>query len=272
MTQKEYEVYRYLEQVAIDDPTKWVSKEELIAKFPCYFTKGEDSHDICSTLNLVRLRINEARAAGKVSHLVLLKDHHFKLCVSREEAEEHIGKDFSNAIKLLKRYWQNMGAIKEDGYGKLIDCNGNIITDESLAKRFQAPFEYELKSESHNLDKQFDNPLEQLDDLKIKENKTSQEVNESSAKRIIYGEPLIVNAKPIMIIKKTGKLFDADMFDIPAIIVASGTKDHLLVHDFGSADFYNIHNFEQDFKRLVEKDDLKRLITYGIVEVIPDYR
>ena len=85
MTQKEYEVYRYLEQVAIDDPTKWVSKEELIANFPHSFKKSEDTHDICAELNNVRLHINEARAAGKVSHLVLLKDHHFKLCISREE-------------------------------------------------------------------------------------------------------------------------------------------------------------------------------------------
>lgn len=149
MTQKEYEVYRYLEQVAIEDSNKWVSKEELIAKFPQYFIKGEDSHDICSTLNMVRLHINEARAAGKVSHLVLLNNHQFKIAADKDETKDFIQKDFNNAMKLLKRYWQNMGAIKEDGQGKLIDCNGNVITEESLAKRFQMPFDYNPKSESH---------------------------------------------------------------------------------------------------------------------------
>lgn len=142
MTEKDYAVYRYLEKVAEENPDKWVSKEELIDEFPQFFVKGEDSHDICSTLNMVRLNINRARASGKVSHLVLLKNHQFKLAVSKDEAEKSIQKDYNNAMKLLKRYWQNRGAIKEDGQGKLIDCNGNTITDESLAKRFQMPFDY----------------------------------------------------------------------------------------------------------------------------------
>lgn len=142
LTEKDYAVYRYLEQVAEENPNKWVSKEELINEFPQYFVKGEDSHDICSTLNMVRLNINRARASGKVSHLVLLKNHQFKLAISKDEAEKSIQKDYNNAMKLLKRYWQNRGAIKEDGQGKLIDCNGQVITDESLAKRFQMPFDY----------------------------------------------------------------------------------------------------------------------------------
>lgn len=145
MTEKDYAVYRYLEQVAEENPNKWVSKEELINEFPQYFVKGEDSHDICSTLNMVRLNINRARASGKVSHLVLLKNHQFKLAISKDEAEKSIQKDYNNAMKLLKRYWQNRGAIKEDGQGKLIDCNGQVITDESLAKRFQMPFDYKPK-------------------------------------------------------------------------------------------------------------------------------
>lgn len=62
-----------------------------------------------------------------------------------KEAEKSIQKDYNNAMKLLKRYWQNRGAIKEDGQGKLIDCNGQVITDESLAKRFQIPFDYKPK-------------------------------------------------------------------------------------------------------------------------------
>ena len=142
MTEKDYAVYRYLEKVAEESPDKWVSKEELINEFPQFFVKGEDSHDICSTLNMVRLNINRSRASGKVSHLVLLKNHQFKLAVSKDEAEKSIQKDYNNAMKLLKRYWQNRGAIKEDGQGKLIDCNGQVITDESLAKRFQMPFDY----------------------------------------------------------------------------------------------------------------------------------
>ena len=129
MLDKDYKVYRYLEQVAIENPDKWVSKEELIDAFPQDFKAGEDSHDICSTLNLVRIRINQARARGDVSHLCLLENHKFKLAINKEEAEKYIQKDYENGIKLLTRYWQNMGAIRDDGQGKLIDCRGNVITE-----------------------------------------------------------------------------------------------------------------------------------------------
>jgi hypothetical protein len=166
MTEKDYAVYRYLEQVAEENPNKWVSKEELINEFPQYFVKGEDSHDICSTLNMVRLNINRARASGKVSHLVLLKNHQFKLAVSKDEAEKSIQKDYNNAMKLLKRYWQNRGAIKEDGQGKLIDCNGQVITEESLAKRFQMPFDYGEPKKA--FDDMLGNPMEDLDKLTIR--------------------------------------------------------------------------------------------------------
>lgn len=252
MTQKEYEVYRYLEQVACEDPTKWVSKEELINEFPQFFVKGEDSHDICSTLNLVRLRINEARAAGKVSHLVLLKDHHFKLCVSREEAEEHIGKDFSNAMKLLKRYWQNMGAIREDGQGKIIDCNGNIITDESLAKRFQAPFEYELKSESHDLDKQFDNPLEQLDDL------TVNLIQRKSQGKLI-----------IQLVRNLDKCYKES---IPMCVAYTDKYDVVDIYDYGSSENAMYFNKTQNRETPIKRQILLALINGGVLQVIKDFR
>lgn len=252
MTQKEYEVYRYLEQVACDDPTRWVSKEELIAKFPQYFIKGEDSHDICSTLNLVRLRINEARAAGKVSHLVLLKDHHFKLCISREEAEEHINKDFNNAMKLLKRYWQNMGTIKEDGQGKIIDCNGNIITDESLAKRFQMPFDYNPKSESHNLDKQFGNPLEQLDDL------TVNLIQRKSQGKLI-----------IQLVRNLDKCYKES---IPICVAYTDKHDVVDIYDYGSSENAMYFNKTQNRETPIKWQILLDLINGGVLQVIKDFR
>lgn len=245
MTPKEYEVYRYLEQVACDDPTRWVSKEELIAKFPQYFIKGEDSHDICSTLNLVRLRINEARAAGKVSHLVLLKDHHFKLCISREEAEEHINKDFNNAMKLLKRYWQNMGTIKEDGYGKLIDCNGNVITDESLAKTFQMPFDYNLKSESHNLDKQ-------LDDL------TVNLIQRKSQGKLI-----------IQLVRNLDKCYKES---IPICVAYTDKHDVVDIYDYGSSENAMYFNKTQNRETPIKWQILTALINGGVLQVIKDFR
>ena len=170
MLDKDYKVYRYLEQVAIENPDKWVSKEELINAFPQDFRKGT-GHDICPSINSFRLRANEARAKGLVSHLCLIKDDKFKLAISKEEAEKYIQKDYENGIKLLTRYWQNMGAIRDDGQGKLIDCRGNVITEESLAKKFQMPFDYGEPKTEKALDKLMGNPMEDLDKLTIRAGK-----------------------------------------------------------------------------------------------------
>ena len=198
------------------------------------------------------MHINEARAAGKVSHLVLLKDHHFKLCISREEAGEYIGKDFSNAMKLLKRYWQNMGAIREDGQGKIIDCNGNTITDESLAKRFQAPFEYELKSESHDLDKQFDNPLEQLDDL------TVNLIQRKSQGKLI-----------IQLVRNLDKCYKESIL----ICVAYTDKyDVVDIYDYGSSENAMYFNKTQNRETPIKWQILLALINGGVLQVIKDFR
>lgn len=141
LTPKEYIVYRYLEQVYEQDKERWVSKEEIIAALPELFNKqDETSHDVCSTLNAIRLRLNENAYGGKINHITLLKNNQFKLAKDREEIETYCKRDLENAMKLLSRYWHNIGVAKRDGQGKLIDCRGNVITDESLAKRFYTPF------------------------------------------------------------------------------------------------------------------------------------
>lgn len=252
MTQKEYEVYRYLEQVACDDPSKWVSKEELLTEFPQYFVKGEDSHDICSTLNMVRLHINQARAAGKVSHLVLLKNHHFKLAISKDEAEKSVQKDFNNAMKLLKRYWQNMGAIKEDGQGKLIDCNGQAITEESLAKRFQMPFDYNPKSESHDLDKQFDKPLEQLNDLMV------NLIQRKSQGNLI-----------MQLVRNLDKCYKES---IPICVAYTDKYDVVDIYDYGSLENAMYFNKTQNRETPIKWQILLALINGGVLQVIKDFR
>lgn len=131
--------YRLLET----NPDKWWSKEELLELLSDHFEKSEGTHDICAGFNTSRLRLNQARAEGRINHLILLQGHKFKLATTKEEVEKYSRRDFDNGLKLLKRYWQNMGVLKDDGQGKLIDCRGRVIDDNSLAKRFIQPFIYD---------------------------------------------------------------------------------------------------------------------------------
>lgn len=132
--------YRFLEISAKTDPNKWFSKEEILKILPQYFKRDENTHDICAALNISRLRLNRARAEGRLEHLVLLKSHKFKLATSREEVHKYCDRDLQNGLKLLKRYWQNVGILKEDGLGQLIDKNGNVIDDDTLVVKFNNPF------------------------------------------------------------------------------------------------------------------------------------
>lgn len=138
LTRKEYDLYRLLE--ACSD--MWLTKEDIIDALPQHFNKGDEtSHDVCSTLNTIRLKLNRAAHEGIINHIVLLNNNSFKIATSKEEAEKYCKRDFDNAMKLLVRYYQNIGIIKRDGQGRLIDCNGNVITEESFAKRYYTVFE-----------------------------------------------------------------------------------------------------------------------------------
>lgn len=137
----DWNVYTYLKHSFKDDPKRWVSKQELLEGIErLRQSKSETSHDICSSLNSIRLRLNQAANEGQLSHLVLLNNGKFKIAADLDEATEHLKKDYNIGIKRLVRYYENMRVLKRDGQGKLMDCKGNIITEESLAKRFNDVF------------------------------------------------------------------------------------------------------------------------------------
>lgn len=124
----EYRVYRYLETVFSYEPDRWIPKQTLVDVFPNIFTKSDStSHDICSTLNAMRLRINEAASQGIINHIVLLNNNHFKIAKNKEEAEKYCKKDYDKAMKLLVRYYQNIGVIKKNGQGVFINEYGDTI-------------------------------------------------------------------------------------------------------------------------------------------------
>lgn len=149
LKEQDLALYRLLEIINGYEPSRWLSKEELLEMLKNHFVKSEGTHDICADFNTSRLRLNKARAEGnpKIRCLILLKSHRFKIASNKEEVEKYCKRDLNNALKLLKRYWQNMGVIKEDGQGRLLDANGNVIDDDSLLERFYDPFNQSGKGE-----------------------------------------------------------------------------------------------------------------------------
>ena len=141
LTTVDWAIYNYLKEQFKMDPKRWLSKKEILEDNADILKgNGETSHDICSTLNLIRLKLNKASHEGQLSHLILLHNGSFKIAADMEEAKAYLYKDYKLGIKRIVRYYENMKVLRRDGQGKLIDCKGNVITEESLAKRFNDVF------------------------------------------------------------------------------------------------------------------------------------
>lgn len=141
LTTIDWTIYNYLKDKFKEDPTKWISKKQIIEDNPTLLSESKTtSHDVCSTLNSVRIRLNKASNEGQISHLILLHNSKFKIAGNIEEAKKYLYKDYEIGIKRIVRYYENMKVLKRNGQGKLIDCKGNVIDDKSLAKRFEDVF------------------------------------------------------------------------------------------------------------------------------------
>lgn len=141
LTSEEWSIYNYLKKKFKENPNNWVSKVEILNDNRSILNEScSTSHDICSRLNQIRIRLNKACSEGQLSHLILLHKGYFKIAADQEEAKEYLYTDYKIGIRRIIRYYENMKVLKRDGQGKLIDCKGNVITEESLAKRFNDAF------------------------------------------------------------------------------------------------------------------------------------
>ena len=133
MNKKETILYDYL----LANSNRWVSKEELIKAG--LFALNEVSHDKCVDINITRLKINELFFKGEVEHLILLNKNYFKIAETKEDALKYLKKDFDKGIKILKRYYNSLSAIKRDGEVKILDSKAKPIS-ESLEKEIYELF------------------------------------------------------------------------------------------------------------------------------------
>lgn len=141
LTTNEWLVYTYLKEQFLDNPYRWISKEEIMERIPEVASESKaTSHDVCSNLNLIRIRLNRAGAEGQHYNVILLDNNKFKIAANKDEAEKYLHKDKEDGLKKLVRYYENMKILKRDGQGRLMDNQNNLISDEDLNKRFIKTF------------------------------------------------------------------------------------------------------------------------------------
>ena len=137
LTTRQWQFYNYLKEQAVDNEKKWVDKAELGMMIPLYNLNYDDlSHDICSTMNLDRLTINNS---SEVDKLILIKDNRFKIA-TYEEAREMEQELYNQAMKLLARMGVIGRKINKDGQGKLLSNQIRPIDSESQARPYVETF------------------------------------------------------------------------------------------------------------------------------------
>lgn len=117
LTPRQQALYDLLIAVSETNPERWVSKFEIAEHLNEYYKLrlDEKTHDVCVTMNLDRLAINESWDAHKI---VLVKDNKFKIA-TEYEAEEVRNELHFQAMKLLKRKSMIGKKMKWNGQGEL---------------------------------------------------------------------------------------------------------------------------------------------------------
>lgn len=140
MNSTNWKLYNFLKDKAIEDPTHWVTHEEICAALPDEFTMNHQAckKKCCSSIQQHIIEINEC---DEIEKIILYKNQTYKLASNKKEAEKFIKKKLLlKACRIFKRYWQQLDKINKDGQGKLLSNKGNPIDEKSKARKYVEAF------------------------------------------------------------------------------------------------------------------------------------
>lgn len=142
LTTRQWRLYELLVATAEWKSDYWVSKIEIAdyVKANCEDTYNisydDRTHDICSTINLDRLAINNSLEVDKI---ILIKDNMLKIATEEEaiklEQELH-----SQAMKLLTRKSMLEAKRLRNNQGKILSNQLKPIDEKSVAKQYHETF------------------------------------------------------------------------------------------------------------------------------------
>lgn len=133
---REWALYKYLRQVAIEDPTRWVSHKEICTALPELFTLNHLAcKKLCSSsIQKVVIAINDSPYIEKI---ILYDKQMYKLASCSEEAQKFLNdKLLDKGARIISRYWKLSNKVAKDGQGKLLSTRGDLIDERSKARRF----------------------------------------------------------------------------------------------------------------------------------------
>lgn len=142
LTTRQWRLYELLVATAEWKSDYWVSKIDIAyyVNANCEDTYNiscdDRTHDICSTINLDRLAINNSLEVDKI---ILIKDNMLKIA-TEEEAIELEQELHNQAMKLLGRMSFIQEKRRRNNQGKVLSNQLNPIDENSMAKEFHETF------------------------------------------------------------------------------------------------------------------------------------
>lgn len=143
LNSKQWRLYNFIK--FITEQGRWTDKKEICTElndlYSLQTTKNETSEiNNCPAIYQDIKAINNSDEIEKI----IIVDSNKIYLGSEQQCYDYAEKLKAKAIKLLKRSWTIHSKAISDGQGKIISCQGNVITEESKARDFVEAFVKEI--------------------------------------------------------------------------------------------------------------------------------
>lgn len=132
LTPRAWATYRLIKYNSLVEHRK-TTQREIYEKVVGYeWNSEEKSHDHCPA---IWKDIKDNNESMEHQHLIISKNFEYWLG-SEEETKDFLDNLWRALAPRLSRYWNYYKKIKQNGQGRLLDKNNNVIEEESVANRF----------------------------------------------------------------------------------------------------------------------------------------
>lgn len=138
LSTRQWKTYNLIKKNTLEG--KATTQKEIVDNYP-YPTyedgyKWQESNNTSDHCTTIWSDVEELNFSPEIEKVIIVNKFTYKLAESREEAEKFAHKYFSAGIKKLKRHWNIIHKIENDGQGKIISAHGDVIDEKSKARRY----------------------------------------------------------------------------------------------------------------------------------------